>query len=57
MHSEARVIKEALEQLEKANSWVQPALEHDDVDEEVLQGWEDTYSSVLRALRNQLGAL
>lgn len=55
MHADVKVIKEALQQLRKANSWVQPALELEEMDAEVLSEWEDAYSSVIRALRDALG--
>ena len=54
MHSDIRVVKEALKQLRKADSWVSPALDLEDIDSELAQRWADTLNSVENELKDYL---
>ena len=51
MHSDIRIAKEAIRQLEKANSWIRPALRVDEADQEIVDSWDETYANVNDFLR------
>ena len=52
MHSDIRIAKEAIQQLEKANSWVRPALRVEGADQEIVDSWAETYANVNDFLRD-----
>ncbi len=56
MHSDIRVVKEAMAQLKKANTWVVPALLVDDIDAEVKERWDEAVDLVHSELKEWLEA-
>lgn len=51
MHSRVRVMKQAVEQLRKASSWIEPALEDDD---ELAVQWEELKDELEQYFREQI---
>ena len=54
MHSDIQVVKEALRQLVKADSWITSALELEEMDDDIRDSWEAIRSDVHRELRDFL---
>lgn len=54
MHSDIKVVKEAIQQLQKANTWVITALAVEGMDEEVGDRWSETVDAVLDQLKEYL---
>jgi len=52
MHSELRIIKEAWKQLDKANSWVEPALRSEGIDEELKERWDELFNDIQGAFHD-----
>ncbi len=54
MDTHVKVMKEALAQIRKANSWVEPALEVEEIDDELAQDWADVAGRIENALKDFL---
>jgi len=50
MHSDLKVVKEAWQQINKADSWVSAALRTEGMDEELLERWNSIFEDIQEAL-------
>lgn len=58
MHTTVKAVKQAIQQLQKAGSWVEPALEQlleeGELEEDVLEAWRQAEVDVHEALTRYL---